>query len=86
MLPQLTQNFAFPPTSTNDLNDEEVFSILSFHPVKVLLIAITGNIAPLVLVATMNSKFLLIILYSCLSTRAFVEVTERYSMVFCYSS
>jgi hypothetical protein len=32
MFPQFTQNFAFPPTSTKDLNNERVFSILLFHP------------------------------------------------------
>jgi hypothetical protein len=32
MFPQFTQNFDFPPASTNDLNDEKVFCILSFHP------------------------------------------------------
>ena len=34
MLPQLTQNFALPPTSTNDLINEKIFSILLFHPCK----------------------------------------------------
>ena len=37
MLPQLTQNFALPPTSTNDLNNEKIFSILLFHPCKDLI-------------------------------------------------
>ena len=71
MLPQSTQNFAFPPTSTNDLSKEKVFSILLFHtPATLLLIAITGYITPMVLAAPMNSKFLLIILYSCSSIRS----------------
>jgi hypothetical protein len=34
MLPQLTPNFALPPTSTNDLINEKIFSILLFHPWK----------------------------------------------------
>jgi hypothetical protein len=34
MLPQLTQNFALPPTSTNDLINEKIFSILLLHPCK----------------------------------------------------
>jgi hypothetical protein len=34
MLPQLTQNFALPPASTNDLNNAKIFSILLLHPCK----------------------------------------------------
>ena len=37
MLPQLTQNFDFPPTSTNALSNENTFSILLFHPCKDLI-------------------------------------------------
>jgi hypothetical protein len=37
MLPQLTQNFALPPTSTNDLINEKIFSILLLHPCKDLI-------------------------------------------------
>ena len=37
MLPQLMQNFALPLTSTNDLNNEKIFSILLLHPCKDLI-------------------------------------------------
>ena len=31
LLPQVTQNFVFPPSSTNDLSVENILSILLFH-------------------------------------------------------
>ena len=56
MLPQLTQNFAFPLTSTIGFSDEKLFSIYYFLPATILLTAI------IVFAATINSILLLIIL------------------------
>ena len=49
MFPQFTQNFDFPPASTNDLNDEKVFAFYHFIPAVIPLTAI------IVFAARMNS-------------------------------
>jgi hypothetical protein len=53
MLPQLTQNFGFLPTSTNDLSNEKTLSICYFIPAKVI------SVEPIILVATVGSEFFL---------------------------
>jgi hypothetical protein len=54
VLPQVTQNFGFLPTSSMDLNDEKTLFIPLFHP----------SVDPTILFATKNPRFLLMIPYS----------------------
>jgi hypothetical protein len=63
MLPQLTQNFGFLPTSTNDLSNEKTLSICYFIPAKII------SVEPMILVATVGSEFFLMTTYSCISIR-----------------
>jgi hypothetical protein len=49
MLPQLTQNFGFLPTSTNELSNEKTLSNCYLIPPKIL------SVEPMVLVATVGT-------------------------------
>jgi hypothetical protein len=64
VLPQLTQNFGFLPTSSKDRSDERTFfPFYCFTTAKILLVESTF------LVATINPRFLLMIPYSSVSIR-----------------